>query len=174
MNQTTRGIVRTSAAALAAFALLSTAPQSAMALPQPGQAAPDFSMGVIANGQGTFTLSKLKGHAVYLNFFASWCVPCKAELPSIARLAKTYAKRGVTVIGVDELESTDAALTFTRLFKLPYEVGIDNSGSIGASYGLIGMPLHVFIGTDGKVVSRRSGQMNADQIRAGLDQIARK
>jgi thiol-disulfide isomerase/thioredoxin len=174
MNQTNRSIVRVAVAAiLGSFAVCSTAP-AAMAVPQTGQAAPNFSMGVVANGHGTFTLSKLKGRAVYLNFFASWCVPCKAELPSIARLAKKYAKKGVTVIGVDELESSEVTLKFTQQFKLPYEIGIDDSGSIGASYGLIGMPLHVFIGADGKVVSRRSGQMSEDQIRAGLDQIASK
>jgi thiol-disulfide isomerase/thioredoxin len=174
MNHANRTIVRVTASAiLSAFVLCSTAP-AAMAVPQTGQAAPNFSMGVIANGHGTFTLSKLKGRAVYLNFFASWCVPCKAELPSIAQLSKKYAKKGVTVIGVDELESTEVALKFSQQFKLPYEIGIDDSGSIGASYGLIGMPLHVFIGADGKVVLRRSGQMNEDQIRAGLDQIASK
>jgi thiol-disulfide isomerase/thioredoxin len=174
MNRINRAIVRVAAAAiLGSFGLSSTAP-AAMAVPQTGQAAPNFSMGLIANGHGTFTLAKLKGRAIYLNFFASWCVPCKAELPSIAQLSKKYAKKGVTVVGVDELESTEVTLKFAQQFKLPYEIGIDDSGSIGASYGLIGMPLHVFIGADGKVVLRRAGQMNEDQIRAGLDQIARK
>ena len=148
--------------------------QSARAFPNAGAAAPDFSIGLIANGHGTITLSKLKGHGIYLNFFASWCIPCKAEVPSIAKLSRLYAKKGVVVIGVDELESVDAARGFVSQFKLPYPIGIDNSGSVGASYGLIGMPLHVFIGADGKVVYRRSGEMSPAQIQSGLDQIARR
>jgi thiol-disulfide isomerase/thioredoxin len=82
---------------------------AAAGIPQPGSPAPNFSLELIANGQGTVSLDKFKGKGVYLNFFASWCVPCKAEVPTIAQLSKTYAKRGVAVIGVDELESPDAA-----------------------------------------------------------------
>lgn len=143
-------------------------------IPKTGAPAPNFSLELIANGQGTVSLDKYKGKGLYLNFFASWCIPCKAEVPSIAQLSKAYAKKGVVVLGVDELESIDAARGFVAKFKLPYAIGMDDSGALGASYGLIGLPLHVFIGADGKIVERRAGEMSADQIRAGLDQIARK
>jgi len=89
-------------------------------------------------------------------------------------LSKTYAKRGVVVLGVDELESIAAARAFVARFKLPYAIGLDDSGALGSSYGLIGLPLHVFIGADGKIVARRSGEMSEDQIRAGMEQIAHK
>ena len=143
-------------------------------IPQPGTPAPAFSLELIANGKGTVSLDKYKGKGLYLNFFASWCAPCKAEVPSIIQLSKTYAKRGVVVIGVDELESITAARGFVAQFKMPYPVGLDDSGAIGASYGLIGMPMSVFIGPDGKVVKRVAGEMSADQIKSALDSIARR
>jgi len=165
----------TTTALLAAFALAICGVSVASAsIPQTGAPAPNFSLELIANGQGTVSLDKYKGKGIYLNFFASWCVPCKAEVPSIAQLSKSYAKRGVVVLGVDELESVEAARGFVSRYKLPYPIGLDDSGALGASYGLIGLPLHVFIGPDGKIVARRSGEMSEDQIRAGMDQIAHK
>ena len=169
--RTNRYAIATLTAALLVLAL--RCPASA-GIPQAGAPAPPFSLDLIANGQGTVTLDTYKGKGVYLNFFASWCIPCKAEVPSIARLSKVYAKRGVVVVGVDELESPDAARAFVARYKLPYVIGLDDSGTLGASYGLIGLPLHVFIGADGKLVARREGEMTEDQIRAGLDQIAHR
>lgn len=160
-------------AAAALSALVLTTSPGACGIPQTGGAAPDFSMPLIANGKGTVSLASFKGKAVYLNFFASWCVPCKTEVPWIVSLSKTYAKRGVVVLGVDELESPSAALGFVKQFGIPYPVGSD-SGPIGAEYGLIGMPMHIFIGADGKLALRRSGEMSADQIRAELDAISRR
>jgi thiol-disulfide isomerase/thioredoxin len=162
------------AATMLGLAVVCTIVAAAAAIPQPGAVAPNFSLELIANGKGTVSLDKYKGKGVYLNFFASWCVPCKAEVPSIAQLSKAFAKRGVVVIGVDELESPDAARGFVARFKLPYPIGLDDSGALGAAYGLIGMPLSVFIGRDGKIAMRRSGQLTEAQIRAGMDQIARK
>jgi len=172
--------VRSASIALAALACASVfaaaAPERASAgtIAQAGAAAPNFSLSLIANGRGTVALSQLKGRAVYLNFFASWCQPCKAEVPSIAQLSKEYAKRGVVVIGVDELEGLDAVRSFVAHFGLPYEIGVDDSGEIGAAYGLRGLPLHVFIDASGKVTALHPGEMNADQIRAALNRIARK
>lgn len=163
-----------SAAALAAAALLlvSGAGTALAGIPQAGAPAPQFSLELIANGQGTVSLDKYKGKGLYLNFFASWCQPCKAEVPSIVQFSKEYAKRNVVVLGIDELESLSAAKGFVSQFKMPYPIGIDDSGAIGASYGLIGMPLSVFIGPDGKIVKRVAGEMLPAQIKAGLDSIA--
>lgn len=162
------------AALVAAALLLASGAGTAVAgIPQDGAPAPTFSLELIANGQGTVSLDKYKGKGLYLNFFASWCQPCKAEVPSIVEFSKEYAKRNVVVLGIDELESINAAKGFVAQFKMPYPIGVDDSGAIGASYGLIGMPLSVFIGPDGKVVKRVAGEMSPAQIKAGLDSIAR-
>ena len=170
-----RNGTRSGAVAIAAalFMVVAGASIAAAGIPQPGAPAPAFSLQLIANGEGTVTLDKYKGKGVYMNFFASWCQPCKAEVPSIVQFSKAYAKRNVVVLGIDELESENAAKGFVTQFKMPYPIGLDDSGAIGASYGLIGMPLSVFIGPDGKIVKRVSGEMSTEQIKAGLDSIAR-
>jgi thiol-disulfide isomerase/thioredoxin len=168
------GGTRRGAFALAAAVVMVTggAGIAAAGIPQPGTPAPPISLQLIANGQGTVTLDKYKGKGVYLNFFASWCQPCKEEVPSIVQFSKQYAKRNVVVLGIDELESPNAAKGFVTQFKMPYPIGLDDSGAIGASYGLIGMPLSVFIGADGKIVKRVAGEMSAAQIKAAFDSIA--
>ena len=167
-----RSSLAASAAALAVCAAASTAIGGS--IPQAGGPAPNFSLQLIANGSGTVTPGTYHGKGLYLNFFASWCIPCKEEVPWIATLSKQYAKRGVVVVGVDELESLSAAKGFVAKFKLPYPIGLDDSEAVGASYGLIGLPMHVFIGADGKLVKRVPGEMSQDQIRAALDQIAHR
>jgi len=158
---------------VAAILLTSGARIAAAGIPQAGAPAPQFSLELIANGRGTVSLDRYKGKGIYLNFFASWCEPCKAEVPTIVQLSKVYAKRNVVVVGIDELESLDRAKGFVVQFKMPYPIGVDDSGAIGASYGLIGMPLSIFIGPDGKLVKRVAGEMSSAQIKAGFDSIAR-
>jgi thiol-disulfide isomerase/thioredoxin len=126
----------------------------------------------VANGHGTLTLSSLKGRNVYLNFFASWCEPCKAEVPSIAELSRQYASRNVVVVGIDELEQAEAAKGFAERYHLPYSIVLDTSGDVGGSYGLLGLPLHVFISADGKVAAYRVGEMSPSQIKSELQTLS--
>jgi len=140
--------------------------------PHTGAPAPAFSLPVVANGTGTVSLSSLKGHAVYLNFFASWCQPCKEEVPYIGTLSKQYAHHNVVVVGVDELEAADKAKQFAVQYHLPYRVALDNSGEVGGSYGLVGLPLHVFIAPNGTVVAYRVGELSESQIRNELQTLS--
>lgn len=151
---------------LAAVQALAAAP------PHTGAPAPAFTLPLVVNGSGTVSLTSLKGHAVYLNFFASWCEPCKQEVPYIGKLSKQYARDNVIVVGIDELESADKAKQFAARYNLPYRVALDDSGDVGGAYGLIGLPLHVFIGSDGKVAAYRVGEMSETQINAELNALA--
>jgi thiol-disulfide isomerase/thioredoxin len=141
--------------------------------PKTGAPAPAFALPVVANGSGTVSLASLRGRGVYLNFFASWCGPCKEEVPHISELSKEYAKRNVVVIGVDELEAPERAKLFAAQYRLAYKIVSDDNGNVGGSYGLIGLPLHVFIAPDGKVSVHHEGQMSAVQIRTALQSISR-
>ena len=152
-------------------AILSTA-ASADAPPRAGAPAPAFSLPVVANGHGTVSLTSLKGHNVYLNFFASWCEPCKAEAPLIAALSKQYASHNVVVVGIDELEQAEAAKGFATRYHLPYSIALDTSGDVGGSYGLLGLPLHVFISKDGTVAAYRVGEMSPSQISTQLQTLS--
>ncbi|HEV2037201.1 MAG TPA: TlpA disulfide reductase family protein [Candidatus Eremiobacteraceae bacterium] len=139
--------------------------------PHRGAQAPAFSLPVVANGKGTVSLDSLKGHAVYLNFFASWCEPCKAEVPYIVTLSKEYGKHNIVVVGIDELESADKAKQFASQFHMPYTIALDDSGDVGGSYGLYGMPLSVFIAPNGTVAAYHVGQMSEAKIRAELQAL---
>jgi cytochrome c biogenesis protein CcmG, thiol:disulfide interchange protein DsbE len=144
---------------------------SADAPPRKGAPAPAFTLPVVANGHGTLTLASLKGHPVYLNFFASWCQPCKEEASSIAALSKQYAPEHVVVIGIDELEQAQAAKEFAERYHLPYSIALDQSGEVGGTYGLIGLPLHVFIGSNGTIAAYRVGEMSKSQIQDELSKL---
>jgi cytochrome c biogenesis protein CcmG/thiol:disulfide interchange protein DsbE len=160
------------AAALATAIVLCAGVARGAAPPRPGSPAPAFSLPLVANGQGAVSLASLHGHAVYLNFFASWCQPCKTEVPYISRLAREYAKRNVVVIGIDELEPAARAQAFAREYHLTYPIALDNSGTVGGDYGLVGLPLHVFIAANGTVAQYRPGELSEDQVRAALNAIA--
>lgn len=144
--------------------MATTAVVQAAAPPRVGSPAPSFTAQLVANGHGSLSSSDLKGRGVYLNFFASWCGPCKAEAPSIAKLSRDFMKRRVVVLGVDELEHAEPAQRFAAQYHLPYRVVLDGNGDMGSAYGLIGLPLHVFIGPDGKVVAWRTGELSDRQM----------
>lgn len=160
------------AAALAA--LLVPAAALADAPPRAGQIAPAFNGPVVAGGKGAFDSKSLRGKAFYLNFFASWCQPCKMELPYIGRLARQYAKRGVVTIGVDELEPVEQAAAFANSFHLPYRIVLDRNGDIGGNYGVNGMPVHVFVDARGNVALYRVGPIPEADLRAELDKLSRR
>ena len=158
----------------AATMLLGAVVTSALAAapPKTGAPAPAFSLPVVANGNGNLTLQALRGHAIYLNFFASWCGPCKQEVPYIGKLSKEYAARNVVVVGVDELEPADQAKKFAVQYHLPYRVMLDDNGDVGGSYGLIGLPLHVFIARNGTVAAYRIGEISELQLRKELQALS--
>jgi cytochrome c biogenesis protein CcmG/thiol:disulfide interchange protein DsbE len=144
-------------------ATLAVLPSAALAVPQPGKPAPAFSV-PSADGK-TLSSDALRGKPVYLNFFASWCGPCNDEAPSIARLRAKYAKRGLTIVGIDELDAPDAAAAFQKKYANPYTlVGVDESGALGKTYGTVGLPLHVFINRRGVVTSWNPGELDPVQI----------
>ena len=150
--------------ALALAAALAFVPTAALAVPHAGQPAPAFSLPALAGGK-PISLAGLKGKPVYVNFFASWCDPCNAEAPSIGQLRAKYAKRGVTVVGIAELDTRDRALGFVKKNANPYGlVAFDENGAVGRDYGAIAMPVHIFIDRRGVVSLYRLGEMNPTEI----------
>lgn len=133
-----------------------------------GQAAPDWTQHT-ATGEN-LSLSSLRGKAVYLNFFATWCPPCNEEAPSINALQKQYASRGLQIVGVDELENQKKAESFVRKFGLVYPAVVDD-GTLQSQYEVNGLPVHVFIGRDGVVKKIVVGEMKPPQIVSAIRSI---
>jgi thiol-disulfide isomerase/thioredoxin len=152
------------AAAMLAFA----AP--ALAIPRPGDAAPPFSL-TTADGK-TISNTMLHGKPAYVNFFATWCGPCRVETPSIVMLSKKYAARGLRVVGVDVGESTGKAQGFAHDFNVPYVLAVDPDNTTRATYGGgLYFPLHVFIDAKGIVRMYHPGEMSASDIEAAIARI---
>jgi cytochrome c biogenesis protein CcmG/thiol:disulfide interchange protein DsbE len=152
-----------------AAAVIAAKPAAALAAPRVGQPAPAFSLPTI-DGK-TLTLASLRGKAVYLNFYATWCPPCNEEAPVIGRLSDKYKARGLTVLGVDELEDATKAKEFLTKHHLTYGAVVDGDGKAGKDYGALGLPVHIFIGRDGVVKTFRYGEMNPDEIEAAIKGI---
>ena len=138
------------------------------AAPHAGQAAPPFKATTL-DGK-TLRLSSYKGKAVYLDFFASWCAPCREETPAVVNFSKQYAKAGLVVVGLDDNESSDRATGFRDNFKIPFPVVIADQKLLD-SYGVIALPVHVFIDRSGNVKIYRLGEMSPAQIQGAIKQI---
>lgn len=132
--------------------------------PAPGWTAP--------TADGTkMSLASLRGKAVYLNFFATWCTPCNEEAPYINALQKQYASKGLQIVGVDELENAAKARQFSQKYGLVYPEVLDNDGNLAAQYNFFGLPSHVFITRSGTIASVHAGEMSKAEIDAAIRSI---
>lgn len=123
-----------------------TAPISA---PQKGFAAPDFSL-TDTNGN-TVTLSELRGQAVLINLWASWCPPCRAEMPAMQRAYADYANQGFTILAVNltDQDSRAAALDFAAEHALTFPILFDETGEVGQLYASSALPTSFFVDSNG-------------------------
>ena len=132
----------------------------------PFRQAPEFELGLFDGG--TFRLSEAlaAGKPVMVNFWASWCVPCREEAPLLEATWKKYRDR-VAFVGVDVQDTEAEARAFLRQYGITYPNGAGNSGAISISYGMRGVPETYFIAPDGRVVRKWNGPLGA----AGLEQF---
>lgn len=123
--------------------------------PPVGRRAPDFSLPLLTGG--TFTLHSARGKPILLNFWASWCAPCREETPMLVRLHKMYGPRGVQFVGVDSEDQIADARRFAAQFGVDYPlVHLDDDRVIDA-YAIPGLPTTIFIGADGIVAGKVVG-----------------
>jgi len=133
-------------------------------------AAPNFTLDRLDRG-GKLTLSDLRGKAVAVNFWASWCDPCKRESPYLEQAWIENRAKGFVVLGVDANDFRSDARGFMRKYGITYPVVRDCSGSGAYSYGVDGYPETLFIGPDGRLSRHLVGQIAS---RAQLDAGIRK
>lgn len=137
-----------------------------------GQAAPDFTLPTLDGG--VLTLSNLRGRPVVLNFWASWCVPCRLEMPALAAAYQQYQAEGLEIIAfnVTYQDSLPEAEAFAGEFNLPFPVVLDTEGHVTADdYQLRGLPMSIFINRDGIITRIQLGAMTKAQIEDFLEEL---
>jgi peroxiredoxin len=140
--------------------------------PREGFLAPDFTLDLL--GGGEVTLSDLRGKGVVINLWASWCPPCRAEMPAIQRVYETTKGRGLEVLAVNTTfqDSERAAAEFILELGLTFPVPLDRDGTVSRQYLLRALPSTFFIDREGvirKVII--GGPMSEATIRTAVEEI---
>ena len=144
MRSTFIGLTATGLAALAGL----TASVTTSAAPAPVPA-PAFSLP--ARGGGTLDLSKYKGQVVMINFWASWCGPCRQEMPLLENIYKQYNKAGFTLLGISIDDESKTAEQFLQKVPVSFPVLFDTKSDVSSLYQVQGMPTSIFIDRKGNV-----------------------
>ena len=139
----------------------------------PGAVAPAFSASPY-RGAAPITLAQFRGHPVVLNFWASWCPPCRAEMPALEAAYRRYRARGVVVIGIDGASDTwSASRRFLTERGVTYPVGRDDRGAVAAAYRVSAFPTTFFITAGGRVagIALTGGFTGSDGAKELTNQI---
>lgn len=121
--------------------------------------APDFSLPDLTGGQ--LTLSAYRGKVVLLDFWATWCDPCREEIPHFVDLQKQYGNQGLQVIGVSMDDEPEPVRDFYQRFRMNYPVAMGNA-KIGQLYGgILGLPIAFVIARDGRIEAKHIGATSA-------------
>lgn len=137
--------------------------------PYPGETAPDFELPQL-NGE-QFVLSDHRGHRVILNFFATWCEPCREEMPGFQAQAAEHARHDWVFVGVNVMETAEVVQAFGDEFGLTFPLVLDETAWVSRQYFVQGTPTNIVIDRDGMVVDRRLGYMREDEIAAMIASV---
>jgi len=157
----------------AAEDLAAVCKQAGIALLRPARQGADFELPLLSGGQ--VSLSGLRGKVVFLNFWATWCPPCRSEMPSLERLYRRYKDKGLAFLAVDLGEDRDGVAAFVRQNAFSFPVAID-PGEAARDYGIRSIPTTFILDREGRAVALAIGGRNWDSpaVFAALDAFLRE
>jgi cytochrome c biogenesis protein CcmG/thiol:disulfide interchange protein DsbE len=142
-------------------------------IPSPliGRPAPAFTLGLFDGS--TLRLEDLEGKVVFLNFWASWCPPCRAEAPVLEEAWRKLRDAGVVFVGINTQDKEEAARDFLEQFSITYPNGRDPGGQIAISYGIWGLPESFVIDAGGRITYKHVGALGWETLVAKVDEARR-
>jgi len=148
---------------------------TAIAAPQTGFRSPDFALQTL-NGE-VISLSEVMGSPLIINFWASWCPPCKAEMPTLEKVFQEYRERGVLVLGVNttQQDNPTQVASFVQRLNLSFPILLDDKGEVSRKYQVQSLPTTFFIRNDGVIAEVVvGGPMSEASIRARIERLLEK
>lgn len=137
--------------------------------PDAGDLAPDFTLTTLEGKE--MSLSDLKGKGVMLNFWGSWCEPCKAEMPAMEQVYEKYKDKGFEIVAVNVGETDVGVQTFVKSYQLDFPVWLDSDKDVTRLYKIGPIPSTFFIDENGIVARRNIGQLNLTQLEIYVNEI---
>ena len=136
--------------------------------------APALVLSRLDDPETKLSLADLEGKAVVVNFWASWCIPCKDEAPALQKTYEKYRSQGLVVLGVDAQDFRQDAKRFVKRFGLTYPIVVDGSGSTLGKWGVSGFPETFFVDREGRLVGQRiQGGIDTERNRPTYDEGVR-
>ncbi len=163
------GILVTFAVILALLGLLAWGLKKAQAGPRESGMAPDFTL---TDFDGSIiTLSDLRGQVVIVNFWASWCPPCREEAAYLEATWRKYKDEGVVFIGVDWVDTEKEALAYMKEFDLTYFNGPDIGTRIATAYNIQGVPETFFVAKNGELRGVHIGPLKSPELDEKIEEL---
>jgi cytochrome c biogenesis protein CcmG, thiol:disulfide interchange protein DsbE len=136
-----------------------------------GRAAPEFRL--VSLNVTPVDLAALRGRPVVLNFWASWCIPCRDEAPLLRAAEARYATQNLAFIGIVYQDDAASAQAFVDRYGIAYPSLLDPDGRTALNYGVYGIPETYFIAPDGTIRDKQIGQLSAESLERQIQEVLR-
>lgn len=164
-----RGIILGVLACAIIYTVYSSATKEKVEVLADGDKAPDFTL-VDLEGN-THRLSDYKGQGVFLNFWGTWCEPCKKEMPAMERQYAKYKDQGVQLLAINIAQSDFEVKNFIEQYDLTFPVAIDKTKSVMQAYNVYNLPATILVSPDGTITKAPTRELTEEEIASYMESI---